>query len=173
MANLNKVPQKDIDEQLISKEEPKKVVPVESTDSEYTLNIVRDYYGQIDPFYLSEKDPHYAYRFLNRNEVNLSLKTSNLLLQQGGWQICPKEHLLRLGIKEKELSPEGFLIRGDTILAFMPMELYREKEEYKRDKAQAPMNRVNRLLKEGDKHTGGQELHQTMKGIQTQEQLGM
>ena len=66
---------------------------------EYTAEIIRDYYGNIDPFYLSKKDPNYAYRFLLETPDNLSLKSGNLLFQKGGWQICNKQHLLRIGMK--------------------------------------------------------------------------
>jgi hypothetical protein len=140
---------------------------------EYNVEIIRDYYGNVDPFYLSKKDPDYKYRFLRDEHKNLSIKTGNLLLQKGGWQICSREHLLKLGIKESEISPDGMLRRGDTILAFMPKALHEEKEKYKLEKANAPMNAIDRLIKEGDSSTGGKEMHDTMKGIQTAKDLGM
>lgn len=140
---------------------------------EYNLEIVRDYYGNVDPFYLSKKDPNYAYRFLRDEHKNLSVKRSNLLFQKGGWQIVPRAHLLKLGIKEEEISPDGMLRRGDQILAFMPIDLYNEKSKYKDEQARSPMKAVNRVLKEGDPSTGGKDLHETMKGIQTKKALGM
>lgn len=152
-------------EKVLEKEEVK--------TSEYNVEIVRDYYGNVDPFYLSKKDPNYAYRFLRDESKNITLKTGNLLFQKGGWQVVPKEHLKRLGIKDSELSPEGLLRRGDQILAFMPMKLYTEKQKYKEEQAKAPMKTVNRLLKDGDPGTGGKDLHDSMKGIQTKKALGM
>ncbi len=143
------------------------------TTKEYNVEIIRDYYGNVDPFYLSKKNPEYAYRFLRDEHKNLSIKTGNLLFQKGGWQICPRQHLESLGIKPSEISPDGMLRRGDTILAFMPMKLYEEKEKYKFEKANEPMNAIKRLVKEGDSSVGGKEMHETMKGIQTQKQLGM
>ena len=140
---------------------------------EYNLEIVRDYYGNVDPFYLSKKDPNYEYRFLRDEHKNLSLKTGNLLLQKGGWQIVPREHLLKLGFKDKEISPDGMLRRGDQILAFMPIALYKEKEKFKVEKARNQMVQIDRKLKEGDSLTGGKEIHETMKGIQTKKALGM
>jgi hypothetical protein len=140
---------------------------------EYNVEIIRDYYGNVDPFYLSKKDPDYAYRFLRDEHKNLSIKTGNLLFQKGGWQICPREHLLKLGLKESEISPDGMLRRGDTILAFMPKKLYEEKNVYKREQANRPMDAIKRLIKEGDSSQGGKDIHETMKGIQTAKDLGM
>lgn len=141
---------------------------------EYTVNIVKDYDGKIDPFYLSEKDPDYEYRFLRDDRKNLSLKRSNLLFQKGGWQICPKEHLLRI-MHEEELSPDGMCRRGDTILAFMPKDLYKEKQEHKRKLAIEPMDAIKRLVSKGDPNNP--ELlgvgHERQKGLQTQKDLGM
>lgn len=140
---------------------------------EYSCEIVRDFYGQIDPFYLPDKNPKYAYRFLRDEPKNLMMKTGNLLFQKGGWQICPRNHLITLGIKDEELDAKGQLRRGDQILAYMPRALYEEKEKYKRDKATAPMRAIDRLLKEGNPREGGKEIHPTMRGIQTAQQLRM
>jgi len=142
-------------------------------DKEYNIEIIRDFDGQVDPFYLSKKDPNYEYRFLRDEHKNLSLKTGNLLFQKGGWQICPKEHLIRLGMKPSEISPDGLLRRGDTILAFMPKKLFQEKEKYKLEKAEEPMKAVKRRLAHGDASVGGQDMHGTMRGIETAKQLGM
>ena len=140
---------------------------------DYKVEIIRDYYGNIDPFYLSKKDPNYVYRFLRDEHKNLSIKTGNLLFQKGGWQIVPREHLLKLGIKESELSPDSLLRRGDTILAFIPKQLFDEKEAYKIEQANAPVKAIKSLLKNGDPSTGGKEIHDTMQGIQTGKQLRM
>ena len=140
---------------------------------EYSLEIIRDYYGNVDPFYLTKKDPKYAYRFLRDEPKNITTKTGNLLFQKGGWQICPREHLLKLGLKDKEISPDGLCRRGDTILAFMPKELFDEKEKYKIEQANLPMKEIKRKIKQGDLNVGGKDIHDTMQGIQTQKQLGM
>jgi len=145
---------------------------VTEKQGEYNVEIIRDYYGNVDPFYLSKKDPDYAYRFLRDEHKNLSIKTGNLLFQKGGWQICPREHLVKLGIKESEIS-DGMLRRGDTILAYMPKKLFEEKNAYKEKQANAPMDAINRLIKEGNPSVGGKEMHDTMKGIQTAKDLGM
>lgn len=152
---------------------PEKTKNKQENAEEYSVEIIRDYYGKVDPFYLSKKDPNYAYRFLRDEHKNLSIKTGNLLFQKGGWQICPKEHLMKLGIKEMELSPDGFLRRGDTILAFMPKKYFEEKEKYKIEKANEPMKMINKLVEEGNPNIGGKDIHETMKGIQTGKQLGM
>ena len=160
----------------VAEQEPREPSEVESTpekNSEYGIEIIRDYYGNVDPFYLSKKDPNYAYRFLRDEQKNLSIKTGNLLFQKGGWQICPKEHLSKLGIKDRELSPDGLLRRGDCILAFMPMKLYEEKVKYKQERSKEPTKTIGRLLKKGDPNVGGAEMHESMKGIQTADQLGM
>ena len=159
------------------KEQDKKI-PEKTTEKsgEYELEIVRDFHGQVDPFYLTKKDPNYAYRFLRDDSKtggkNLSIKTSNLLFQKGGWQLCPREHLVKIGL-EKEISPDGFLRRGDTILSFIPKKLFKEKEKYKMERAAAPMKSVKRLLKRGDARVGGREIHETMRGLQTKESLRM
>ena len=62
---------------------------------------------------------------------------------------------------------------GDTILAYMPKEFFKKKEEHKKKLADAPVNAVQRVLNQGDPNTGGKAMHESMKGIQTQEQLGM
>jgi len=174
MNDLKKVPDaiEPVKEKIKGLEHVKGLTKQEVKTDDYTAEIIRDYYNHVDPFYLSKKNPDYAYRFLREEPKNLSLKTTNLLFQKGGWQICPKKHLISLGLKEKEdLSPDGHLRRGDTILAFMPMKLFKEKEAYKRDKAKAPMKAINKILSDGDASVGG--VHPTMKGIQTKKALGM
>ena len=150
-----------------------KITPKETKTGEYSLEIIRDYYGNVDPFYLTKKDPKYAYRFLRDDPKNITMKTGNLLFQKGGWQICPRDHLIGLGLKDKELSPDGLCRRGDTILAFMPKELFDEKEKYKSEQANLPVKQIKRLIKQGDPSVGGVDVHDTMKGLQTQKQLGM
>ena len=162
------------------KEVPKDVQGIMTPDikpnvekvGEYSAEIIRDYYGAVDPFYLSLKIPEFAYRFLRDDQKNLSTKRSNLLLQKGGWQVCPKEHLKRIGVKDEEISPDGMLRRGDTILAFMPKKLFDEKNAYKEKKANEPMTAIKRLIKDGDPSSGS-GIHGTMRGIETGKQLGM
>lgn len=172
--NLNKVPQEDT---ALKPKEQDIVRPEKTTEKsgEYNVEIVRDFYGKIDPFYLTQKDPNYAYRFL-RDDIksggkNISIKTSNLLFQKGGWQLCPKAHLLRLGIKENELSADNLLRRGDTVLAFMPKKLFEEKEAQKNKEANEVIDAIRRKVKEGDPNADGTRPHPSMKGIQTKEAL--
>jgi hypothetical protein len=148
------------------------VKPEPKVNKEYTLEIVKDYDGSIDIWHLSNKDPNYEYRWLRYEEKNLSMKTSNYLHDRGGWQICPKEHLLRLKIirGEKELHPDGTLRRGENVLAFMPKDLYKSKEEKKRKIANDRMDSIRRMVKKGDQKPG---VHSSMKGLQTAGDLGM
>lgn len=172
MTDLKKV-SKEAAQGKPSQDEKINLKKEEVKTSDYTLEIIRDYYGNVDPFYLSKKDPKYAYRFLRDDPKNINIKTGNLLFQKGGWQICPREHLLKLGMKEKELAPDGLCRRGDTILAFLPKELFDEKEKYKTEQANIPIKQIKRLIKQGDPSVGGKDIHDTMQGIQTQKQLGM
>jgi len=146
-------------------------------DGEYKVNIIKDYDQNIDPTYLSSKDPNYEYRWLLDKRENMSLKTGNLLFQKGGWQVCAKEFLIKhLKLREVELAADGHLRRGELILAFMPKKLYLEKEEFKIKKANAPMDAIQRLIKKGDPDNpelaglGGSE---KQKGLQTDKDLGM
>lgn len=164
------------------KETPKDITPdktaeglpeVNQEKDEYNLEVIVDYDGKVDPFFLEKKNPEYAYRFLRAEHKNISIKTSNMLMQKGGWQICPRDHLLKIGIKERQISPDGFYRVGDQVLSFMPKDIYDKKEEYKRKKANEPVDAIQRMIKKGDPQTGGQDIHETMKGIQTQKDLGM
>ncbi len=194
MENLKEVPKKD--EAPVAVVEPKKNTasgpkeqvksPEKKTEKHgkfYEVNIVRDFYGKADPFYISEnihKDPDYAYRFLRDDTKsgakNISIKTSNLLFAKGGWQIASKDFLLSrekyLGLGEKDFAPDGFLRRGDTILAFMPKSLFREKQADKQKKANEAINVVKRNIKRGDPSVAGVG-HPDMLGLQTAKQLGM
>ena len=170
---MNKENSKPVSDSPSAVAEPVDAPIVEDPTDKYSVEVVRDYYGKVDPFYLSKKDPNYEYRFLYDNPKNLSLKTGNMLFQKGGWQIVPRDHLKKLGIKEREISPDGVCRRGDTILARIPKELFLEKEKYKKEQAMAPMKTVKRLVEKGDKETGGKGMHESMRGIETQKQLGM
>lgn len=138
---------------------------------EYSLEVIEDWDGKVDITYLEKKDPNYKYRFLKADPVNLSKKTSNLLFQHGGWQICPRQHLIRLGLGNK-LAPDGTYRAGDLVLAFMPKTLYEKKDRYKKKMADEPMEEVNRKIKQGDPSVAGIG-HPNMKGIQTKDDLRM
>jgi len=141
---------------------------------EYNATIIRDYDNKVDDFYLSKKDPDFEYRFLRDDTDNLSLKTSNQLFNKGGWQICPCEHLTRIGLNPKiDISPDGLCRRGRMVLAFMPKKLYLEKEQYRKKKATDSMKAISQRLKYGDKTVGGSDIHDSMRGIQHAEDLGM
>lgn len=142
-------------EEKISKELEVPVKPKDTSDdgkatSEYKINVIKDYYGRVDIWHLNKKDPNFHYRFLRADTKNLSIKTTNLLFQKGGWQIVPRSHLVnKLGIEKEYISPEGSLKRGDCVLAFMPKKLWLEKEKHKEERANEPMRRVERNLKDG------------------------
>jgi len=151
---------------------------------DYNLEIVDDYDSKIDWFWIPNKDPNYEYRFLRDDPKNISIKTGNLLYQKGGWQICPKQHLIKIGITESliskaskdiELSPDGLCRRGDTILCFMPKELYAKKEAYKQKQANDKMDAITRLIDKGDPNNPRLAGigHGNMKGIQTAKDLNM
>lgn len=177
--NLKEVPEKKKDTVAVKEPKKQEKAPDKTTESakEYNVEIVRDFYGKVDPFYLSKKDSNYAYRFLRDDSKtggkNISIKTGNLLFDKGGWQLCPKAHLMRLGIKETELSVDGFLRRGDTVLAFMPKSLFNEKVAHKDKEAKEKMDAIKRVVEKGDPTQGGTSIHPTMKGLQTKEQLKM
>ncbi len=147
----------------------------------YNVEIIRDFDGKVDIFYLNKTDPKFEYRWLRDDYKNISIKTTNLLFDKGGWQLVSRKHLLeKMELKQRELSPEGLYRRGDQILAYMPKELYREKMVEKAKKANAPMDRVSKLI--GDEGKGvkgkgdpdaGKGVHHSFKGFQTQEDLDM
>lgn len=143
-------------------------------DDDYDIDIVRDYHGAVDVFHLSNKDPNYQYRFIRDDQKNIRQKTSNLLEFKGGWQIVPRKHLVEvMKMPDRDISPDGVCRRGDTILCRMPKELFKEKEAAKLKKANAPMDAIDRMLKEGDPNVGGTSMHPSMKGIQTGDKMRM
>jgi len=137
---------------------------------EYTIEIIDDENLQKDITYLEYQDKGYTYRWLKDKQENLSIKTSNALHQKGGWQLVPKAHMINLGYKEREISPDGWFRRGDTILARMPKDLFARKQAVKKKRASAPMDAVKRMIEKGDPHAGA-GIHNTMKGIQSKEAL--
>jgi hypothetical protein len=140
-------------------------------DPEYKIEVIKDFYGNVDIFYLPKKDHRYEYRFLRADDKNLSLTTGNMLFQGGGWQLCGREHCERIGIDNKYISPDGFHRRGDLILAFIPKHLYQEKRAFEDKKAKDQLDAIENRMKNGSPE--GSEIHETMKGLQTQEQLGI
>lgn len=159
---------------VAEKEHVSKVNPLKDSgkDLGYNLAIVEDRNSKVDLFYIPNKDLKYEYRFLNIKDSNLSLKTHTLLHAKGGWQICPKNHCLEIGINEDKLDVDGHYRVIDTILSRIPKELYEKKEKYKKEKAQGQIDRVNNLIKKGD--PGAERgIHESFRGLQTGEALGM
>lgn len=191
MVNQKKVPSVIKEEKLVVSDTTQKT-KIEEKD-EYNIAVIKDFYGKVDPWHLGKelhkRDPHYTFRFLRDDQKNLSIKTSNILFQKGGWQLCMRAYLLKKEfkniIKLRQISPDGFLRVGDTILSRMPTALYNEKRKYKDKEANARIGAVKRNVdmkdstgkvtkaKEGIPGIGGKEMHPSMHGIQTKEQLGM
>lgn len=151
---------------------PKGVTKIKPVNPEYNLEVIVDYYGNIDITHIERKDPRYSYRWLRDDLKNLSLSTGNVLLQNGGWKLVERSHAERIGITDKFVSPDGLVRRGDLVLAFMPKELYQLKMDHEKRKAEAPMEAVVKRVREGDPGLGG-GLHHSMPGVQTGKQLGM
>lgn len=146
-------------------------VDYNTAPDDYTLNIISDRNASSDVFRIPNPDKNYRYRFIRDEQKNISRKTGNLLHHNGGWQFCPKAHLLRIGFKQQDIAPDGLRRVGDTMLAFMPVELWMEKEAEKIRKNNAPMEAVRKMVKEGDK-SNFKDIHPSMKGIQTAKKLG-
>ena len=175
--NLKQVPvgkeEKEVGKSVTQNLAKKDVTPnVGETDEGYNVEVIRDYYGEIDIFHLPIKDPEYVCRFLRFDDKNLSLKTNNLLHSKGGWQICNRAYMKKRGIGDRFISPDGLYHVGDTVLARIPTVLYQEKMEVKQRRANEPMNAINRTLKSGVQvHELAGGIHDSMKGIQTKEDL--
>jgi len=145
------------------------------TKDEYNIEVIMDYDGKVDPFYLSKKDEEYEYRFIRADDKNLSIKTGNLLFQKGGWQIVPRDHLVKLGIQERYYGKDGIYRVGDTVLARMPKELWLKKRSYKRKQNQDKMTYIHERRDKGipnDPELTGVG-HPNMKGLQTADDLGL
>ena len=175
MENLKKVPKsKEIEEKV--KEGVGDITTKEGhfEDDGYNLEIIDDKDAVLDPFIISKKDPNYEYRFLRDDSKNISIKTGNLLHYKGGWQLVPKVHLLKIGVSERLISPDGLYRVGDQILSRMPKELYLRKDAEKKRRANEPMDAVKRLIKDGDKSKEvTSDVHGTQQGLQTQKALNM
>lgn len=134
---------------VISKE-PVGVKGSNEFGDEYTMEVIADNEDGADIFRIPNKDPNFEYRFLKDTRENMSVKTSNLLLMKGGWQVCPIRHLERIGIKKDVLHPDGSYRVGELILAFMPKQLFVKKAAEDRRKSSSAMAGVKRLVEEGD-----------------------
>ena len=152
---------------------PSVTIPDEvfNEDDGYNIEIVDDENAPTDVFQIPTPDPKYEYRGIYHKDENMSKRTNNMLHQGGGWQPCPREHLLKLGYRSNDIGPDGLLHRGDLVLARIPKELYQKKLEVKARKAAAPMSAVMRMIKKGDPGRAGINVHPTMRGLQTKEQL--
>ena len=153
MENSKKVPSAPV-AVLDEKSEKKQTIP-ETNQDEYNINVISDYDGKVDLLHLPNPDPKYAYRYLRVDEKNMSIKTGNLLLKKGGWQVVGKDHLLRIGIDETLIAPDGaYRLGKDLILAFMPRELYEKKQEYKQKEANEPIDYYRKVYEKGDSGRG-------------------
>ena len=170
MGNTGTVEKSENTPEVVVQDIPGAVVE-KPVDPEYKIEVIKDYYGNMDPFYLPNKDPRYEYSFARADDKNLSIKTGNMLFQGGGWQLCGREHLKRIGIEDRYIGPDGLHRRGDLVLAFIPKHLYAEKLANKKQRADSMMEAVNKMINEGSEEGSG--IHESMKGIQTQEQLGL
>lgn len=135
---------------VISKEPPEKVEGSNNLGDDYTMQVISDNEPGADIFRIPNKDPNYEYRFIKNTPENMSVKTSNLLLMKGGWQVVPKTHLKKIGIDDKILNPDGSYRVGELILAFMPKFLFDKKMAEDRRKSNVAMAGVKRLVEEGD-----------------------
>lgn len=134
----------------ISSNPPNKVEGSNELGDEYTLEVLSDNEPGADVLRIANKDPNFEYRFLRDEKSNLSVKTSNILLQKGGWQVVPRTHLKRIKIDEKLYHPDGSYRVGELILAFMPKKLFEKKIAEDRRLASEATAGVKRLVEEGD-----------------------
>ena len=161
-----------VEDEMPAIAQDEKAIEVFEKDDGYNIEIVDDENAPSDVFQIPAPDKAYEYRGIYYKAENVSMKTSNMLHQSGGWQLCPREHLLKIGYKQQEIGPDGLLHRGDLVLARIPRELYERKQEVKRKKAMAPMDAIMRTIKKGDPDRSGFKPHPSMKGLQTKEQMG-
>ncbi len=147
---VGKVPEQTVGTIEVSKVPPAKVSGSNEFGDEYTMEVISDNEPGADIFRIANKDPMFEYRFIKDTKENMSVKTSNLLYLKGGWQVVPKTHLLRIGVSESLLHPDGSFHVGELILAFMPKSLFEKKMAEDRRKSNAAMAGVKRLVEEGD-----------------------
>lgn len=118
-------------------------------ESDYTLQIDADYDPTADIFRIPKRDPSFQYRYLRDDQERLSIATSTLLHQMGGWQLCPKRHLEKIGFSGRDISEDGFRRIGKHILAFMPMDFYLKKVAGKQRKTNARTAVIRRNINRG------------------------
>jgi hypothetical protein len=137
--------------QLMVADKPEGIKGANEFGEDYTMEVISDNEPGADMFRVPYKDPNFAYRFLRDDKDNMSVKTSNLLLSKGGWQVVPIRHLTVVNkIDKKLLQPDGSYKVGSLILAFMPMKLFLKKEAEDRRKTNEAMAGVKSLVEEGD-----------------------
>ena len=137
--------------QVAVADKPEGVKGANEFGEDYTLEVIADNEPGADMFRIPHKDPNFSYRFLRDDKDNMSVKTSNLLLSKGGWQVVPIRHLTVVNkIDKKLLQPDGSYKVGSLVLAFMPMKLFLKKEAEDRRKTNEAMAGVKRLVEQGD-----------------------
>lgn len=159
MARTKKNIEQEIDEEaglggVAVVEAPKALKANEFTD-EYTLEVNSDYDPSADIFRIPKKDPNFEYRYLRDDAERLSITTSTLLHQKGGWQLVPKAHCNKIGFSDRDLSEDGFRRIGKHILAFMPKSLYETKVAAKQEKTNLRTSGIKRLIGDGIQVVGG------------------
>lgn len=140
-------------------------------DEEYSISINQEHGMGVDIFKIPDPNPAYEYRWLNTKAQTFGQRTGNMLHFGGGWQVCSKEHILKIGFKEADLAADGLMRLNELVLGFMPQQLYSEKVKVKQHKANEPVDRVKKLIQKGDPNAEGTRPHETMRGIQTKDEL--
>lgn len=137
------------------KETKKEILKANEFTDEYTLKVDSDFDPSADLFRVPNKSPDYAYRYLRDDAERISITTTTLLHQKGGWQLVPKSHNLKIGFTDRDLSEDGFRRIGKHILAFMPISLYNKKVAGKQDKTKMRTAGIKRLVGDGIEVIGG------------------
>ncbi len=148
-------------EEVVAKVKPVKAV--NEFNDEYTLQVDSDFDPGADLFRVPNKSPEFAYRYLRDDAERISITTSTLLHQKGGWQLVPKAHCLRIGFTERDLSEDGFRRIGKHILAFMPMNIYEKKVQGKQEKTRMRTQGIKRLVEDGIDVVGGNNTRRKMR----------
>lgn len=128
--------------------------PANTFNDEYTLQVDMDYDPASDIFRIPKPSPEYEYRFLRDDQKNMSIKTSNLLKNKGGWQVVPKTHLLKCGYDAARLSADGCYRVGELILSFMPKKYYQIKRDADTKTNNTKMEQIANRAAEGDSVKG-------------------
>lgn len=138
---------------VIEKTQSTEPLPNEFND-EYTLQVDMDYDPASDIFRVPSPQPEYEYRFLRDDQKNMSIKTSTLLKNKGGWQPVPKAHLTKCGFDVDKLSADGLYRVAELILAFMPKRLYEIKRADEVNRTKTRMDSIINRGMEGDSSSG-------------------